>query len=226
MKPTLTCFTLIAALAGTSAFAQAAPETSPEAPPARLSPAERFAGADANTDGNVTLEELTAFITAERTKRDADMAQKMIARLDRNGDGQLQAEEFEPRNPADFSSVDANGDGQISEDEFKAFTEAHLRAQGPRGFGGPQFEGREGHGPRFGGPAERGPHARGPHGKGHEGHRGHPSMPQGFVPYITFVPMGAPMMPGSAFPGMGFEGGPQAAPDEAPKAMPDAPEAQ
>jgi len=85
------------------------------------SPEELFQKADANKDGKVTLEELTAAVEA-RVKAERE---------------------------ALFARIDANGDGNVSKEEFLAFEPPG--PQGPPGQGppgqGPPGEGPPGQGP-------------------------------------------------------------------------------
>lgn len=79
--------------------------------------AARFAEMD--TDGNGALS------SAARAAEMADRAAEMIARMDENGDGELQADEMKPRGRGDhagrmFGHMDADADGLISEEEYDA----------------------------------------------------------------------------------------------------------
>lgn len=121
------------------------------------SPEEMFQKADANKDGKVTLEELTAAIEARRKGE----REGIFAKMDANGDGSISKEEFlafeppappttpgqggdegrKPRrggpDPAElFKRLDRNGDGVITADEVK-------RPEHPKG-------GSEGGGPPSG----------------------------------------------------------------------------
>ena len=84
--------------------------------------AAEFAKADTNRDRQVSAEELAAKHTAEMTARAADMAVRMIARMDDNADGQLSADEMAqgPRALTMFERADSDGDGAISKDEANA----------------------------------------------------------------------------------------------------------
>jgi Ca2+-binding EF-hand superfamily protein len=84
--------------------------------------AAEFSKADANADGQVSAEELAAKQVADMTARAADMATKMIERMDDDGDGLLSAEEMAqgPRAPTMFERADADGDGAISKEEVEA----------------------------------------------------------------------------------------------------------
>lgn len=84
--------------------------------------AAEFAKADTNADGQLASDELAAKHLAQMSARAADMAAKMIDRMDENGDGQLSAEELDrgPRAPGIFGRMDADGDGVISKAEAEA----------------------------------------------------------------------------------------------------------
>ncbi|MEY1556408.1 EF-hand domain-containing protein [Yoonia sp. R2331] len=106
--------------------------------------AARFAAADADGDGALSAEELTAQMS-ERAARGAD---RMIERLDENGDGLLQQAEMQDSRMADraerlFARADADEDGSISAEEFEAVKER----MGKRGGGKRGGKGR-GHGGR------------------------------------------------------------------------------
>lgn len=122
-----------------------------------------FSKADANDDGVVTVEEMTArraaeiaaldadgdgFVTAEemvdRTRgvmqaRMLERAQRRLERLDADDDGRLAVSEL-PEPPFDriFAAIDADGDGAVTEAEFEAF--AALRG-GRDGAGGTHDKG-------------------------------------------------------------------------------------
>lgn len=86
--------------------------------------AERLAGVDADGDGIVSAEELAR---AHQIRR----AERMIARMDKNGDGLLQLDELQGRGP-DPAKLDANGDGVVSEEEFRDGMR-EMRREGRRG---------------------------------------------------------------------------------------------
>ena len=104
---------LVSGLA-TGAMAQMGPDDGGRGP--RM--AEMFAAMDADSDGKVTQEELTAHRAA------------MFTAADSNGDGSLSAEELAARELARFTETlpdraarmlerqDANGDGSLSADEI------------------------------------------------------------------------------------------------------------
>ena len=82
----------------------------------------RFAAADADKNGLLSPEELTAMQAARMQERLAARSQKMIERLDGNGDGQLSAEELAQmgKRQTPFQRADADGDGGVSKEEAQA----------------------------------------------------------------------------------------------------------
>lgn len=176
-KPaTLTLAALVAATLSTAVFAQ----TAPEAMGAGMGPMPmvNFDAMDADKDGSVTKEEVTAAMTARATEADTDKdgklspeelvvmhekaqaarkldrANAMITRLDADKDGVLTLAEMAAAPGADrmFSHLDANADGTISKEEV----EAMMSDMGEMGQGG-----------------HRGKGGKGGHGRGHDGHDGH-----------------------------------------------------
>ena len=88
----------------------------------------RVNDADANHDGKITTEELTAAFERMRAKR---MAERLMRRFDDNGDGVLTADEIETRHKRMFARLDKNGDGKLDPDEMPK------RRGMRRGMGGP-----------------------------------------------------------------------------------------
>jgi len=78
--------------------------------------AVRFLSMDANGDGVVTEAEMVERIRARIEARVA----KRFARLDRNGDGRIDRDEFELIGAERFARLDADGDGVASGDELRA----------------------------------------------------------------------------------------------------------
>lgn len=80
--------------------------------------AARFAAADADGDGLLSADEMRAAQEAQRMAR----AERIIARMDADGDGLLSLQEIGARrDPAwMFDRMDADEDGVISAEEFEA----------------------------------------------------------------------------------------------------------
>lgn len=110
--------------------------------------AERFAQADADKDGRVTLDEFKTYRLAEMQP----MKVRAFQRIDRDGDGKVTRAEFDRVSERMFSRLDRDGDGGLK----------HL----PRG---PEGRGPEGKGPEGKGPEGKGPEGRGPEGRVPEG---------------------------------------------------------
>ncbi len=77
---------------------------------------DRFAAIDTDGDGYLTLEELTA----EATTRAAQRAEKMMERMDADGDGRLTEQDLaqSPRAGRMFDRLDQNDDGIVTKAEF------------------------------------------------------------------------------------------------------------
>ena len=115
--------------------------------------AARFAAADTDGDGMLSQDEMIARMQAQRDERMAQGAARMIERRDTNGDGVLSAEEMAPRNTDRmFARLDANDDGEVSKEEMEQARE--------------RFEKRMGDHKRFG------EHRKGERG-GHDGWKKH-----------------------------------------------------
>ncbi|MGI9367533.1 MAG: EF-hand domain-containing protein [Ruegeria sp.] len=91
----------------------------------------RTAGADANGDGKISLEEMQA----AAQKQAADRVAKMFERHDANKDGFISDDELpKPRNAGKmFDRIDADGNGAISEQEFTDAREKMGRHHKKRG---------------------------------------------------------------------------------------------
>ncbi|MFZ1680560.1 MAG: acid-shock protein [Rhizobiaceae bacterium] len=71
--------------------------------------------ADANKDGTLTADEITAEIQKRMAER---MAARIIERFDTDGDGKLTTAEVESRQKKAFAMLDRNDDGKIARDEL------------------------------------------------------------------------------------------------------------
>ena len=89
----------------------------------------RFKAADANSTGEVTLEQWLETRPGQGYR--TDRAEARFDRLDTNNDGVLNREELTSSIERQFAWMDSNGDGVITQDEL-----AQMRGRGSRG-GGP-----------------------------------------------------------------------------------------
>jgi Ca2+-binding EF-hand superfamily protein len=78
---------------------------------------KRLMKADTDKDGKISLDEWMARPASKNAKRDKA---KEFARLDKNGDGFLDASEIAALAERRFRHLDANGDGFLSEEELQA----------------------------------------------------------------------------------------------------------
>lgn len=108
MKRKLIVGSLIAALA-VPVVAMAAADGDKEK---RFHKVDMFERLDANKDGVITLDEMTARVTARFEKLDADKS------------GGVTLEEMTVRVKEVFEKMDANGDAAVSRDEAEAFRQA------------------------------------------------------------------------------------------------------
>ncbi|WP_172293433.1 EF-hand domain-containing protein [Pseudoruegeria sp. HB172150] len=152
---------------------------------------ERFTGMDADSDGQVSAEELFAAQEARRVERQQERAARMVEQLDEDGNGLLSAEELADAGPRGdrpdlFERFDTDGDGSITQAELED-------ARGM--FRGHGKDGRGNHGDRQGFMK-----------RGHEGERGQgQGQMQGYMPMPMPMP-GYGMMPGYGYapmPGYG-----------------------
>lgn len=91
---------------------------------------------DANSDGKLSIDELSAQILARMTERATNMATKMVETLDTDGDKALSAAEMAARPmPAMlFDKADADSDGAVTLAEADALmAEMATRAEGRHG---------------------------------------------------------------------------------------------
>ena len=97
----------------------------------------RFAEMDADGDGVLSVEEITAMITAEASARAAKGVERMLERLDENGDGVISQDEMPERDHSRVvDHLDEDDDGAISEEEFETAKEMRKGKGGKRGKGG------------------------------------------------------------------------------------------
>jgi Ca2+-binding EF-hand superfamily protein len=125
-------------------------------------------GSDANADGKLSAEELTAQQVRSMTERAAARSARMILMLDVDGDGLLSVEEMAagPGPMRMFDRLDSDGDGAITKAEADAAAERMQGRQGGKDRDGRNHNGR-GHGEHGG----EGQDGRG-QGGGHHGGQG------------------------------------------------------
>ncbi|QJU56469.1 EF-hand domain-containing protein [Sphingomonas sp. AP4-R1] len=82
---------------------------------------QRFDMMDADHDGVVTKEELTAQLTARMGEAPpAERVDALFKTMDTDGDGKATAAEVAASAESRFAAMDTNHDGTLSEDEFRA----------------------------------------------------------------------------------------------------------
>jgi len=106
--------------------------------------AARLTAIDTNSDGIISTEELTAMQSAAQAERAARKAANLVSELDADADGQLSTAELiaKPVPVEAFGRADENADGVIDQAEATAAAE---RQHGPEGrHGHPGKHGQEG----------------------------------------------------------------------------------
>ena len=84
---------------------------------------------DANGDGVLTESEFTAQtggrqLVADRQQKLDTLRAKRFAAVDKDGDGQVSAQEFFAAAQQRFTAADANGDGRITKEELRLLKDA------------------------------------------------------------------------------------------------------
>ncbi|MBC7479482.1 MAG: EF-hand domain-containing protein [Pseudorhodobacter sp.] len=91
--------------------------------------AAQTASVDANKDGKLSVDELAAMHLKAMTDAAKSMAQRMVDRLDTDGDGMLSAAELigQPMPTNMFDTLDTNKDGFIDQAELDAGRQAMMQ---------------------------------------------------------------------------------------------------
>ncbi len=96
---------------------------------------EQFALRDTNADGYLTPDELTASIVKRAKKTAAKRVKRLLKKRDSDGDGRISLAELpgEKGSQKLFARFDTNGDGVISTDELRAAKKnfGHKKPQAP-----------------------------------------------------------------------------------------------
>ena len=98
----------------------------------------RFAKIDADGDGKVTLKEIAALEEAAREARKNQMAARRLSdasgfvTADSNGDGSISADEFTAMPNRMLERLDADGDGAVTKDEIRDHFGKDRSPRGPR----------------------------------------------------------------------------------------------
>jgi len=80
---------------------------------------KHFTKMDKDKDGIVSVAEIDGMIEKRLRRMQVRMRYKMLAKLDSNGDGQIDKEEFDEKTQSMFERADANGDGEITRKEAR-----------------------------------------------------------------------------------------------------------
>ena len=78
--------------------------------------------ADTDDDGSITAAEIA---DAMERRRNLRRAERMIERMDMDGDGKLTMEEIDSRGRKRFALLDVNDDGEIAESEARRMGKRH-----------------------------------------------------------------------------------------------------
>lgn len=89
----------------------------------------RFDQADTNSDGALSKEELVQRMMRKRFERRAN---RMIKRLDYNGDGKITKDEIENRSRKRFALMDGNDDGKVEKSEMRRNSKRRGERRGMR----------------------------------------------------------------------------------------------
>lgn len=117
----LVAMVLTTGLAAVPAIAQRGPEGPVTREASSAMQKERFTAMDANRDGVVTKEEMSAQIVARMGRAPRpQMIDAVFGRLDANGDGRVTSAEAEAAEAARFTALDTDHDGTLTQEERRA----------------------------------------------------------------------------------------------------------
>ncbi|MEO8242847.1 MAG: calcium-binding protein [bacterium] len=107
--------------------------------------ASQTAGVDANGDGKLSVDEIAAMHLKAMTAAATAMAQRMVDRMDTDGDHMLSAAELlaRPMPGNMFDRLDTNKDGFVDQAELDAGMQAMMNHRGPGRDGG-RYGGHDG----------------------------------------------------------------------------------
>ena len=99
--------------------------------------AARFAESDTEGNGALSAEEMADAARGKKADRQEKRIEKMISRMDTDGDGEVSAAEMDAMaKKSPFERLDTNGDGVLSADEFAAgAAHGHGKGKGGKGHG-------------------------------------------------------------------------------------------
>lgn len=93
-----------------------------------------FAAVDTNGDGKLSPEELSAHAESRKSERAEKRQERMIERMDTDGDGMLSESEMAPKGGENmFERLDTDGDGALSKEELEAHKGGKRGGHGKKG---------------------------------------------------------------------------------------------
>lgn len=123
--------------------------------------AARFAAADTDGDGKLSVEEMAARAESDRAERMKKGLARMIEKRDTDGDGLLSIEEIGPKDGEKsrfMEKLDSDGDGAVSAEEFAKMKD--MRGKGHHGKDGKRHGKDRDHGKDRGKPMKDAPAAK------------------------------------------------------------------
>jgi hypothetical protein len=86
-----------------------------------------FERVDADADGTLTREEMTAGRRHDGAEDKAGRMERRFARMDQDGDGRISRAEFSAGSGRWIARADGDGDGAVSREEWRIAAERHKR---------------------------------------------------------------------------------------------------